>query len=106
MRRLVALLTLAVTGLVVTAAPAGAHNPDTYAYWYCSLHRSAPEAAVIHSEAWALYPGRVLYSCVQDSNFFGAQHRFFVEVSPPFSGNSARVSGYQACWMTDCSGHS
>lgn len=87
------------------ALSAPIHNPDPYAYWYCSVHRSSPQASVVHSEAYALYPNRLQYWCIQDSYFFGVRHQFFVEVSPPFSGNSYRVSGYQNCNLITCQVH-
>jgi hypothetical protein len=96
-----------ILSVFVLVAPnrADAHNPDPYAYWYCSLHRSDPSATVTHSEAWALYPGEIIYWCIQDPHFFGVTHQYYVRVSPPFSGNSTRVSGYQNCNLIVCETH-
>lgn len=90
---------LAIGAGVMAPAPASAHNQDAYSYWYCSYHRSAASATVVHSQVYGVWPGTIGYWCI-DERAGGDRRQFWVAVSPPFSGvqYSWRPYPYQHCY--------
>lgn len=90
-----------LAGLALSAAPASAHNHDSYSLWYCGTSRLYGDETIYHSEITAIWPGHLQYYCYGRNAADTHEFQWWVRVNVD-TGNWAMDSGYQNCNLIFC----
>lgn len=85
-----------LAGLALFAAPASAHNFDSYSLWYCGASRPYSDMTIYHSEPTAIWPGHLQYYCYGRNASDTHEYQWWMHVNVD-NGNWAMDSGYQDC---------
>lgn len=103
MKKLAAVLIVSLALTASTSVPeADAHIFDGLSYIYCQAHISQPGEVLLHSWPYLLFPGSVVYNCIQTGLF--TRFRYFVVVDFE-TGYHWRWGPYDNCNIVYCSYH-
>lgn len=105
MRRILILLAgvaMAFGAVVVTSAPAEAHNFDATSFWACGYTRPSASYTVKHSHPVLFTSQRIDYRCVANRNDNVVCYRWFATVWLTLPGQPITGHDYVDTVPSDC----